>query len=85
MRIRIHFIRIPDPAFKAEYRSGSNTYGYRALMTKNLIKITGTAGKKINFFLSETTIYQSLGLHKERLSYRRSLQLSKEAIQHFKT
>jgi hypothetical protein len=44
--------------------------------------------KKINFFLkSKTTIYEylSLSLHKERPSYRRSLQLSKEAIQHFKT
>jgi hypothetical protein len=30
---------------------------------------------------SKTTIYLSLGLHKERPSYR-SLQLSKEAIQH---
>ncbi len=31
------------------------------------------------------SIYLSLGLHKVRPSYRRSLQLSKEAIQHFKT
>jgi hypothetical protein len=30
LRIRIHFIPDPDPALKAEYRSGS-----RALMTKN--------------------------------------------------
>jgi hypothetical protein len=30
-------------------------------------------------------MYLSLGLHKERPSYRRSLQLSKEAIQHLKT
>jgi hypothetical protein len=37
------------------------------------------------FFGSKNTIYLSLGLHKERPSYRRSLQLSKEAIQHFKT
>ncbi len=42
--------------------------------------------KKKNFFGSKTTIYRylSLGLHKERSSYRRSLQISKEAIQHFK-
>ncbi len=32
---------------------------------------------------SKTTIYLSLGLHKERPSYKRSLQLSKEAIRHF--
>ncbi len=36
-------------------------------------------------FWSKTTIYLSLGLHKKGQSYRRSLQLSKEAIQHFKT
>ncbi len=41
--------------------------------------------KKNFFFESKTTIYLSLSLHKERSSYRRSLQLSKEAIQHFKT
>ncbi len=40
----------PDPAFKAEYRSGS-----RSLMTKNLKKIT--AGKKLTFFWSKATIY----------------------------
>ncbi len=34
---------------------------------------------------SKTTIYQSLGLHKGRPSYRRSLQPSKENIQQFKT
>jgi hypothetical protein len=45
-----------------------------------------TAEKKnIFFYLSKTTIYLSLGLHKERPSYGRSHQLSKEAIQHFKT
>jgi hypothetical protein len=33
----------------------------------------------------KTKIYLSLGLHKVRTSYRRSLQLSKENIQHFKT
>jgi hypothetical protein len=38
-----------------------------------------------SFFGSKTTIYLSLGLHKERPSYRRSLQLLKVAIQHFKT
>ncbi len=64
------------------YRSGSGS-GSRALMSKNWQKIT--AGKKLNFFGIKTTIYLSLGLHKERPSYRRSLQLSKEAIQHFRT
>jgi hypothetical protein len=43
-----------------------------------------TAEKKI-VKDKKTTVYLSLGLHKERPSYRRSLQISKEAIQHFKT
>ncbi len=44
-----------------------------------------TAEKTLNFFGSKTTIYLSLDLHKGRLSYRRSLQLLKENIQHLKT
>ena len=56
------------------------------------IRIQGFNDKKLKkkklqlknfFFASKTTI--SLSLHKERPSYRRSLQLSKEPIQHFKT
>ncbi len=88
-RIRIHLIRIriqhfrpnadPDPdPIRIRIQSGS-----RVLMTKSWKKVT--AEKKFNFFLSKTTIYLSLGLHKGRPSYRRSLQLSKENIQHFKT
>jgi hypothetical protein len=53
------------------------------MMTINLKKFT--AEKKLNFFGSQTTIYQSLGLHKGGPSYKGSLQLSKENIQHFKT
>ncbi len=45
-------------------------------MTKNWKKIT--AEKKIR---SKTTVYLSLGLHKEHPSYRRSLQLSKQTLQ----
>jgi hypothetical protein len=37
------------------------------------------------FFISKTTIYLSLGLHKERRSYKKSPELSKENNQHFKT
>ncbi len=59
-------------------------YGSRALMSKNWKKITAENFFK-NFFLSKTTIYLSLGLHKVCPSYRRSLQFTKEAIQHFKT
>ncbi len=59
-------------------------YGSRALMTKNWKKITAENFFKF-FFWSKTSIYLSLGLHKVYPSYRRSLQFSKEAIQHFKT
>ena len=59
-------------------------YGSRALMTKNWKKNYSWKFFKI-FFWSKTSIYQSLGLHKVYPSYRRSLQFSKEAIQHFKT
>jgi hypothetical protein len=37
------------------------------------------------FFEPKTAIYVFISLHKVCPSYRRSLQLSKEAIQHFKT
>jgi hypothetical protein len=69
--------------------SGSNTdpdpdpIRIQGFNDQNLKKIT--LEKKSNFFGSKTAIYLSLGLHKERPSYRRSFQLSKEAIQHFKT
>jgi hypothetical protein len=62
------------------YRSGS---GSSAFMTKNLKK--NYSWIFFFFFFSKTAIYLSLGLHKVCPSYRRSLQLSKEAIQHFKT
>jgi hypothetical protein len=48
-------------------------------------KLEKNYSRKIFFFKSKTAIYLSLGLHKVCPSYRRSLQLSKEAIQHFKT
>ncbi len=44
-----------------------------------------TAGQFFISFWSKVVIYLSLGLHKGRPSYRRSLQPSKENIQHFKT
>jgi hypothetical protein len=90
LRIRIHFIRIriqhsrlktnPDPdPIRIRIQSGS-----RALMTKNWKKITAKK-KNLIFLGSKTAIFLSPGLHKVRPGYRRSLQLSKEAIQHFKT
>ncbi len=59
--------------------SGSGS-GSRALMTKNLRRKI-TAEKKFNFFwIKNYNLPIPLGLHKECSSYRRSLQLSKEAI-----
>jgi hypothetical protein len=58
----------------------------QCVMTKNLKKCT--AEKKLIryiFCLSKVAIYMYLSFHKGRLSYRRSLQPSKENIQHFKT
>jgi hypothetical protein len=52
-------------------------------MTKDL-KIF-KAGKKFIFIGSKIAIYLSLGLHNVRPSNRKSLQLSKENMQHFKT
>ncbi len=73
----------PDLAFQAEYRSGtgSNPDRIQGFDDQKLKKIY--SWKKNS--LSKTTIYLSLGLHKGRPSYRRSLQLSEENIQHFKT
>jgi hypothetical protein len=48
-------------------------------------KLKKITAEKNCFWDQKTTIYLSLGLQKERPSYRRSLQLSKEAIQHFKS
>ncbi len=61
--------------------SGSSSES-RVLMNKNWKKIT--AVKLFYIFWIEIAIHLSLGLHKKRKSYR-SLQPSKENIQHFKT
>jgi hypothetical protein len=55
----------------------------QGLMTKN--EKNCTAKKKLDIFLIKIAIYLSLGLHKGRTSYRRSLQPSEKNIQHFKT
>ncbi len=86
LRIRIHFVRIRIQ----HLRMNTNP-------DPDLIRIQGFNDQKIEekklqlkiffyfFFKSKTAIYLSLDLHKVCPSYRRSLQLSKEAIQHFKT
>ncbi len=90
LRIRIHLIRIrfqhfrlntdsdPDP-LRIRIQSESRIFDDQKLGKKLLLK------KKLNFFADQTTIYLSLDLHKRRPSYKRSLQLSKKNIQHFKT
>jgi hypothetical protein len=53
------------------------------LMTKTRKNFTAEkkiTGEKKIFIGLKTTIHLSVGLHKERPSYRRSLQLSKENI-----
>jgi hypothetical protein len=49
---------------------------------KNVKNITA---ERNNIFLIKIAIYVYLGLHKGPLSYRRSRQLSKVNIQHFKS
>jgi hypothetical protein len=68
-RIRIHLIGI-HPSLQA---SGSGSRVMMSKIEKNLL------------LKKKPTNYLSLSLHKGFLSYRRSLQPSKENIQHFKT
>ncbi len=86
LRIRFHFIRIRIRHFRLNTDPEPDT-------DPDPIRIQGFNDKKLykkitaeknNFFGSKTSIYLSLGLHKERPIYRRSLQISKEAIQHLK-
>ncbi len=71
----------PDPEFYliADPDSGSGSRVWWSKIEKNLLL-------EILFLFSRSkiAIYLSLGLHKGRPSYRRSLQPSKENIQHFK-
>ncbi len=66
----------PDPAFLAEYRSGSRVIwpkiGKNLQLKNNYI-----------FFCSKIAIYSSLGVHKGSPSCRRSLQPSKENYLYF--
>ncbi len=69
--------------------SGSRGWGWRPVRIQGFndqkLEKNYSWKKNLIFFLSKTAIYLSLGLHKVCPSYRKSLQLSKEAIQHFKT
>ncbi len=79
-RIRIHWFRIRH--FRLNTDPDLDLIRIQGFDDQNWNKFT--AGKNLIFFLSEIPIYLSLGLHKGRSSYRRSLQLTKENIQHFK-
>jgi hypothetical protein len=84
-RIRIHFFRIWIQRLRLETNPDSDPDPFR-IQGFNDQKLEKNAEKKIYiFFLTKTAIHLSLGLHKVCPSYKRSLQLSKEAIQHFKT
>jgi hypothetical protein len=82
LRICIHFIRIRIQHFRLNTDPDPDPIriqGFNDQKLRNKLQ-----PKKIIFLKSKATIYLSLGLHKKRPSYRRSLQLSKEAIQHIK-
>ncbi len=81
LRIRIHFIRIRIQHFRMDTNQDPDPIriqGFKDQRLKKKLKLKF-------FFFSKNAIYLSLGLHKVCPSYRRSLQLSNEAIQHFKT
>jgi hypothetical protein len=67
-------IRVPDPRVYGPPRSG---FGFDDLKLKKIYNWKFL----FLFSCSKISIYLSLGLHKGRPSYRRSLQLSKEINQ----
>ncbi len=75
-RIRIHLIQIRHFRLNVDPDPGF----WWPKIKKNL-----QLKKKLNNFWSKIAIYLSLGLHKGLPNYRRSLQPSKENIQHIKT
>jgi hypothetical protein len=81
--MRIHLIRIRIQNFRLNTDPDPDPIRIR-IQGFLFPKIEKNLELKKNFF-SKTTIYLSLGLYEGRPSYKRSLQLSKENIQHFKT
>ncbi len=82
--IRIHFFRIRIQSLMLETNTDPDPIRRHGFNDQKLEK-NYSWNFFFFFFLSKTAIYLSLGLHKVCPSYRRSLQFSKEAIQHFKT
>ncbi len=79
MRIYWIRIRIRIRQFKRIWMDPDPGFWWRKIEEKNAAENVFYI-----FFRSKIVIYLSLGLHKGRLSYRRSLQPSKENIQNFK-
>ncbi len=80
-RIDIHLIWIRIQHFRLNTDPDPDPIRILGFDDQNLKK--NYSWKKTKFSEPKTTIYLSLGLHKGRPSYRRSLQPSKENIQHF--
>ncbi len=83
LRIRIHFIRIRIQHFRLNTNPDPDPIRIQGFNDQKLKKKLQL--KKNVFDQKLQFTYLSLGLHKVCPSHRRSLQLSKEAIQHFKT
>ncbi len=73
------WIRIDLMRIRTQYRYRIQGFDDQKLKINLQLKINWI------FFLIKIAIKLSLGLHKIRTSYRKSLQLSKKKIQHFKT
>ncbi len=88
-RIRIHFLRIRIRIQRIRMEASTDPTDPDPIRIQGFndqkLKKNNSWKKKKNFLWSKTAIYLSLGLHKVCPGYRRSLQLTKEAIQHFKT
>ncbi len=74
--IRIHLIRIRIQHFRLNTDPVPDPIRIQGFWWQKIWK--NLQPKKMNFFLSNTTLYLSQGLHKGRPSYKKSLQLSKE-------
>ncbi len=81
-RIRIHWVRIRIQHFRLNTDPNQDAIPIQGFVDYKMKKLT--AENKFRFFLSKIAIYLSLDHHKGRLTYRRSLQSSKENIEHLK-
>ncbi len=80
MRIRIWIQHFSSIQIRAQFRIRIRIHGFDDQKCK-IFQLK----KKFYLFISKNAIQFSLGLHKGRPSYRRSLERSIESIQHFKT